>query len=90
MNMTETLCSQPETYLAINCVHGGWRINYQDVVGLMQGRRNTFIWLGLVQDDKILISSANGFGEIWSDPVHSDSEGTKPETGAGYVCSGGS
>lgn len=85
--MTETLCSQPETYLVINCVHGEWRINNQDVVGLMRGKRNTFRWLGLVQDDKIPISSANGFREIWNDPVGSTSERKEPETGAGYVCS---
>lgn len=53
----------------------------------MGGRRNTFIWLGLVHDDKIPINSAKGFRELWDDPIGSTSEGTMLETGAGQVCS---
>lgn len=65
-----------------------WGINYVEGVGLIGGSRNTLLWLGLMQDDKILNDSAKGYRVLWHDPVGSASQRTNHEAGARYVWSG--
>ena len=65
-----------------------WGINYQEVVRLIGGRRNTLVWLGLVSDEKNAKHSAKEYRELWDDFIGSASQETNLEAAAEYICSG--